>query len=95
MESVDNAGEILRYQGQNIVVDTLSHFIIIGKLENVSSYFITLRDADVHDRRESPSMNEKYVLDAKRYGIRCNRKLVHIRLHEVISISLLEDVIEY
>ena len=86
---------IIRYKDQNIVVDTVSHFIFIGKLEDVSEYFITLRDADVHDRRESPSLNEKYVLDSKKYGIRRNRKLVHVRLQEVISISLLDDVIEY
>ena len=89
------ANDILRFQNQNIVVDTVSHFIFLGKLEDVSDYFITLSDADVHDRRESPSMNEKYVLDSKKYGIKCNRKLVHIRLQEVISISLLDDVIEY
>ena len=91
----DDTGGILRYHDQNIVVDTVSHFIFIGKLEGVSDYFITLRDADVHDRRESPSLNEKYILDSKKFGIRCNRRLVHVRLQEVISISLLDDVIEY
>ena len=91
----NDASTILGYQGQYIIVDTVSHFIYIGKLEDVSDYFLTLRDADVHDRRESPSMNEKYVLDSKKYGVRCNRKMVHVRLQEVISISLLDDVIEY
>ena len=91
----NDASTILGYQGQYIIVDTGSHFIYIGKLEDVSDYFLTLRDADVHDRRESPSMNEKYILDSKKYGVRCNRKMVHIRLQEVISISLLDDVIEY
>jgi hypothetical protein len=90
-----DAGTILRYQGQYIIVDTVSHFIYIGKLDDLDNYFLTLRDADVHDRRESPSMNEKYVLDSKKYGVRCNRKMVHIRFQEVISISLLDDVIEY
>ena len=91
----NDASAILGYQGQNIIVDTVSHFIYIGKLEDVGDYFLTLRDADVHDRRESPSMNEKYILDSKKYGVRCNRKMVHIRLQEVISISLLDDIIEY
>ncbi len=91
----NDASTILGYQGQNIIVDTISHFIYIGKLEDVGDYFLTLRDADVHDRRESPSMNEKYILDSKKYGVRCNRKMVHIRLQEVISISSLDDVIEY
>jgi hypothetical protein len=91
----NDASTILGYQGQNIIVDTIAHFIYIGKLEDVGEYFLTLRDADVHDRRESPSMNEKYILESKKYGVRCNRKMVHIRLQEVISISLLDDVIEY
>lgn len=87
--------EILQYRDKNIVVDTVSDFIFIGKLADATEYFITLKEADVHDRRESPSMNEKYILDAKKYGVRRNRKLVHVRRDVVISISLLEDVIEY
>lgn len=87
--------EILIYQDRNIVVDTVSDFLYIGKLLDVRDHFIRLTEADVHDRRESPSLNEKYIMDAKKYGIRCNRKLVLIRLEKVISFSPLEDVIEY
>jgi len=89
------ASEILIYRDKNIVVDTASHFIFIGKLEEMGDHFMTLRDVDVHDRSESPSMNEKYIMDSKKYGVRCNRRLVHVRLEEIISVSLLEDVIEY
>ena len=87
--------EILIYRDKNIVVDTVSHFIFIGKLQEIGDYFMTLTDVDVHDRSESPSMNEKYIMESKKYGIRCNRRQVHVRLEEVISVSLLEDVIEY
>ncbi len=87
--------EILSYRDEYVVVDTNSNFLYIGKLEDVSDRFVTLRDADVHDCRESPSMNEKYIIDAKKYGVRVNRKLVHVRLEEVISMSLLDHVIEY
>ncbi|MGD2125274.1 MAG: hypothetical protein PVG99_04295 [Desulfobacteraceae bacterium] len=90
-----NAKEILSCRHKEVVLDTTSDFVYIGKLQDVGDYFITLEDADVHDRRESPSLNEKYIIDARKYGIRCNRKLVHIRLEEVISFSLLKDVIEY
>ena len=91
----NDSATITRYQNQYIVVDTSSDFIFIGRLTDIDEYFVTLVDADVHDRRESPSMNEKYIMDSKMYGIRCNRKRVHIRLDRVISISSLEDVIEY
>jgi hypothetical protein len=40
-------------------------------------------------------MNEKYIMEAKKFGVRCNRKRVQIRIEEVISMSLLDDVIEY
>ena len=86
---------ILSYQGQNIVVDTRSDFLFIGKLLEVGDYFLTLEDADVHDRRESTTMNEKYILESKKYGVRCNRKRVHIRLREIVGLSRLDDIIEY
>ena len=87
--------ELKPYHGQYVVVDTASHFIFIGKLKEISDHFISLEDTDAHDGRESPSINEKYILDSKKYGVRCNRRRIHIRLEEVISISLLEDVIDY
>ncbi|MGD8984738.1 MAG: hypothetical protein PVI53_11970, partial [Desulfobacteraceae bacterium] len=90
-----DAKGILSYCDKNVVVDTNSNFLYIGKLEDVGDHFLILKDADVHDRRESPSMNEKYIMEAKKLGVRCNRKRVHIRIEEVISMSLLEDVIEY
>ncbi|MGD8227605.1 MAG: hypothetical protein PVH82_02855 [Desulfobacteraceae bacterium] len=90
-----DAKGIRGYCDKNVVLDTNSNFLYIGKLEDVGDQFIILRDADVHDRRESPSMNEKYIIEAKKFGVRCNRKQVHIRIEEVISVSLLDDVIEY
>jgi hypothetical protein len=89
------AHEMLQYRHRDVVLDTTSHFVYIGKLEDVSEHFVTLKDTDVHDRRESPSMNEQYVHEAKKFGVRYNRKRVHVRLEEVISFSLLDDVVEY
>jgi small nuclear ribonucleoprotein (snRNP)-like protein len=90
-----DAKGIISYCDKNVVVDTNSNFLYIGKLEDVGDHFLILQQADVHDRSESPSTNEKYIMEAKKLGVRCNRKRVHIRIEEVISISLLEDVIEY
>jgi hypothetical protein len=87
--------EILRHRGQYVVVDTDSAYLYIGKLLGVTGLFITLGEADVHDRRESSSMNEKYVLESKKYGVRSNRREVHVRFQRMVSYSLLEDVIDY
>ena len=90
-----DSAPVLDYQDQYIVVDTSSDFIFIGKLMEIDRNFVTLKDADVHDRRDSPSINEKYIMDSKTYGVRRSRRRVHIRFDTVISISALDDVIEY
>jgi hypothetical protein len=91
----DEAVEVLRHRGQYVVVDTDSDYLYIGELLGVSGPFITLGEADVHDRRESSSMNEKYVLESKKHGVRSNRREVHIRFQRMVSYSLLDDVIDY
>ena len=95
MDESNHHKEILSYRDKNVVVDTTSHFLFIGKLIEVSDHFITLGDTDVHDSRESPTTKEKYIIDSKKLGVKANRRRVHIRFQEVISISALEDVIEY
>jgi hypothetical protein len=92
---VNGMSEIVDYKDALVVVDTASYFMFIGRLIDVNERFLTLEDADVHDRRESPSTNEKYVMESRKYGVRMNRKRVHIRFDEVICLSRLDDVIEY
>jgi hypothetical protein len=38
---------------------------------------------------------EKYILDARKYGIKKNRTRTLVKRDDVISLSLLEDVIDY
>ena len=87
--------EILHCRNKDIVLDTDSNFLYIGRLLNVTQHFVILANAEVHDRRESSTMNEKYLMDCKKFGIRSNRKKVLVRLDRVISFSLLEDVVDY
>lgn len=84
-----------RYIGQVVVVDTDSSFLYLGTLAAVAEHFVLMTGVDVHDRRETPTTKEKYVLDAKRYGIRPNRKEVSIRKSIIVSLSRLEDVLDY
>lgn len=91
----DEPAGILRHRGHYVVIDTDSDHLYIGKLLGVHGPFIALGEADVHDRRESSSTNEKYILESKRHGLRSNRREVHLRFQRMVSYSLLEDVIEY
>ena len=81
--------------GKTVVVDTDSSWLYLGTLARVEDHFIVLTEADVHDRNESPSTKEQYIMDAKRYGVKPNRREVSIRKTLVVSASRLEDVITY
>lgn len=80
--------------GQPVVLDLSSSFVILGVLTEADEWYIRLIDADVHDLRDSKTTRELYVLEARRHGVRSNRKSVTVRMAEVVSFSLLVDVIE-
>ena len=81
--------------GQTVVVDTNSTFVYLGTLAEVKPAFLVLAGADAHDKNDSTATKERYVMDAKTYGVKPNRKEVSVRLEVVVSVSRLEDVISY
>jgi small nuclear ribonucleoprotein (snRNP)-like protein len=81
--------------GQDVVLDTMGQFVYLGRLRKIDELFIELEDADVHDGGESPSSKEVYIMDARKYGIKKNRRFVFVRASQVVSLSRLADVIEY
>jgi hypothetical protein len=83
------------FVGVDVVVDTTSSYVFIGRLRELTPLAMTLADVDVHDRAESPSTKERYIMEAKKFGIKVNRKSVTVRLETVLCVSKLEDVIEY
>ncbi len=81
--------------GKIIVVDTNSSYVYLGTLERVEDHFVVLSGVDAHDRGEGAGTKEQYVMEAKRFGVKANRKEVSIRKSVVVSVSKLEDVILY
>jgi len=81
--------------GEDVVVDTKSPLIYIGKLEKITQSAFVLSDVDVHDHSESHTTRDVYLVDTKKLGIRKNRDRAHILAREVVSISRLADIIEY
>ncbi len=79
---------------RNVVIDVEAQFVYVGELTDVHEKTVILGDADVHDLRDSQTTREVYVLDTKVHGIRANRKRVFVARHKVVSISLLDDVVE-
>ncbi len=81
--------------GQVVVVDTDSMFVYLGTLDRVEDQFLVLTNVDAHDRRESPSTKDQYIIETKKYGINANRKEVKVRKQLVVSISKLSDVADF
>ncbi|MBI4833386.1 MAG: hypothetical protein HY811_01015 [Planctomycetes bacterium] len=92
------ASETKKWQGfkvEKVIVDTNSSYIYMGTLKSYDDCFITLNDVDVHDNRESTSTKEQYINQTRKNGIHKNRNEVIIRKEQIVSFSLLDDVIPY
>ncbi len=89
------AEELREFVGKHVVVDTSTPLFYIGELESIDEHFMTIRNCDVHDVNEGASTKEVYCIEARKHGVKMNRLRVKVRKAIVVSISLLDDVIEY
>ena len=80
--------------GQKVVVDLRSAFVCLGTLQRLDDAFLELRNADLHDLRDTQSTREIYVAESRATGIKRNRKRVLLVRGEVIAVGLLEDVVD-
>lgn len=83
------------YVGAVVVIDTATPLLYLGMLVEVEPAFLTLADVDVQDAGQIQSTKEVYILEAKKTGVKKNRRQVKVRADLIVSISRLEDVIEY
>lgn len=82
------------FVGKKIVVDCQSHFVCLGLLKAFDEHFLDLRNADLHDLRDTDSSRENYVASSVATGIKRNRKRVLVNRREVVGLSLLDDVVD-
>jgi small nuclear ribonucleoprotein (snRNP)-like protein len=80
--------------GQIVVVDMRSTFVCLGTLVSCDKLFLELRDADLHDFRDSPATREVYVYDSVRLGIHRNRSRVLVRVDDVVAVTRFADIAE-
>jgi hypothetical protein len=80
--------------GQVVVVDLKSTYVCLGTLVSCDELFLELKDADLHDFRDSLATREVYVYDSARLGIHRNRARVLIRLDDVIALTRFADISE-
>lgn len=82
------------FLGQRVVIDLVSPYVCLGKLVSYDEYFLDVRNADLHDLRDTETTRENYIADSIATGIKRNRKRVLIRRSEVVAVSRLEDVVD-
>jgi hypothetical protein len=90
-----DAGGLSALIGQEVVVDVKGRYVYLGTLHALAGDSLVLHGADVHACEDSQSTNEFYVLQAKKSGVRANRTVVYVMRAEVLSVSRLQDVVDY
>jgi hypothetical protein len=80
--------------GVKLVVDLRSEYVSLGTLTRFDEKFIELKNADLHDLRDTDTTRENYVAESVATGIKRNRKRLLLTRHEIVAISRLEDVVD-
>jgi hypothetical protein len=80
--------------GQKIIVDLRSTFVCLGTLLRVGEDFLELRNADLHDTRDTDTTRENYVAESYNTGIKRNRKRLLLARAEIVAIARLDDFTE-
>jgi len=83
------------FVGQKVVMDLRSTFVCLGTLLSVGEKFLELKNADIHDLRDTQNESRKTISPRRwRPGSKRNRKLVLINRDDLVAISLLCDFVD-
>lgn len=80
--------------GEKVVIDLRSSFVCLGTLLRSDEHYLELKNADLHDLRDTDTSRENYVAASKTTGIKRNRKRVLVIRSDMVAVSRLEDVVE-
>jgi hypothetical protein len=79
--------------GERLVIDLNSPYVCLGTLTRIDAAFVELKNADLHDLRDTDTSRELYVEDSRITGIKRNRRRVLVVRSEIVAIARLDDVI--
>jgi hypothetical protein len=80
--------------GQVVVVDLDSPYVCLGTLAVLDDRFLDLRDADLHDLRDTHTSRENYIAASLSTGIKRNRKRVLVARSAVVAVTRFDDVVD-
>ena len=82
-----------RMMSEQVVLDTGTAIVYIGRLKEITDHTFVLADADMHDCRDGHANKELYLAEAHHHGVAVNRREVAVMRSVVISVSLLADIV--
>src|SRR5437588_13091284 len=80
--------------GEIVVIDLRSAFVCLGTLLKVGPDYLTLKNADLHDLRDTETTRENYVAASAATGIKRNRKKLWLLRTDIVAVGRLKDVVE-
>jgi hypothetical protein len=80
------------FKNEKVVIDFRGEYVCLGTLTRIEADYFELKNADLHDLRDTDTSRENYVAASVATGIKRNRKRVIIFRSEVVAVSRLEDV---
>ena len=84
---------LLAHLGKCIVLDTDSHWVYMGKLEEVTDGAVRLADCDAHHRGDSQTTTlEQYIMDSRASGVKRNRESVFVSISRIVAFSPLRAI---
>ena len=80
--------------GTKVVIDLRSSYVALGTLVAADDQYLALKNADLHDLRDTDTTRENYIAESKATGIKRNRKRVLVLRSDMVAIARLEDVVD-
>ena len=80
--------------GTKVVIDLRSQYVALGTFLRADDAFIELKNADLHDLRDTDTSRENYVAASRSTGVKRNRKRLLLVRREMVAVSRLEDVVD-
>ena len=80
--------------GGKVVIDLRSTYVALGTLIGADELFVVLKNADLHDLRDTDTTRENYIVESKATGIKRNRKRVLVMRSDMVAITRLDDIVD-
>ena len=78
--------------GSKVVVDLHSPYVCLGTLLRLDDHFLELKNADLHDLRDTHTTRENYVAASLTTGVKRNRRRVLLNRRDVVAVARFEDI---